>query len=104
MIVCENEHKALVGMALFYLTFSTWKGRMMYLEDIVVTESMRRHGVGRQLFERVLLKAKEQNCQVRFAFVSHRPTVTDSSVHRCWAWRINRFIDRSRLSKTHIYI
>lgn len=37
---------------------------MMYLEDIVVTESMRRRGVGRRLFERVVESSRAQNCQL----------------------------------------
>ena len=48
-IVCDSNEKKIVGIALFYLTFSTWKGKMMYLEDLVVQESMRRHGIGKML-------------------------------------------------------
>lgn len=41
----------IVGMALFYIRYSTWKGRRLYLEDIVVTESMRGNGLGKLLFD-----------------------------------------------------
>jgi GNAT superfamily N-acetyltransferase len=51
-----------VGMALFYPTYSTWKGRMIYLEDFVVRESFRRRGLGQQLFEGVLNYAQQQGC------------------------------------------
>lgn len=40
MWVAECNEK-IVGLALTYLRYSTWKGKMLYLEDIVVTESMR---------------------------------------------------------------
>lgn len=50
----------IVGFALYYIRFSTWKGCRMYLEDFFVTESMRANGIGKMLFERVLHEAKEK--------------------------------------------
>ena len=50
--------QGIIGMALFYTAYSTWKGRMLYLEDLVVTEAARRGGYGRQLFEAVLDEAR----------------------------------------------
>src|SRR5688500_10553279 len=47
--VAEKDGEIL-GMALYYLVFSTWRGRMLYLEDFVVRESERRSGVGALLF------------------------------------------------------
>lgn len=41
----------IVGMSLFYIRYSTWKGRRLYLEDIVVTETMRGKGLGKLLFD-----------------------------------------------------
>lgn len=49
----------IVGMALYYRTFSTWKGRMMHLEDFIVTEEYRRTGIGRQLFGAFLEEARD---------------------------------------------
>ena len=49
----------IVGTAIYYRTFSTWKGRMMYLEDFIVKEQYRRHGVGKLLFDTYILRAKE---------------------------------------------
>jgi GNAT superfamily N-acetyltransferase len=48
-----------VGMALWYIRYSTWKGQAMYLEDLLVTESMRGQGVGKQLFDALIVKAGE---------------------------------------------
>ncbi|MGV3762171.1 N-acetyltransferase family protein [Parapedobacter sp.] len=48
--VAEVEGR-IVGMSLFYIRYSTWKGRRLYLEDIVVTESMRGKGLGKLLFD-----------------------------------------------------
>jgi len=53
------EHDGLIqGMALFYIRYSTWKGRRIYLEDLIVTEAMRGKGIGKQLFDRVLQETK----------------------------------------------
>jgi GNAT superfamily N-acetyltransferase len=48
------------GFALFYIRFSTWKGQRMYLEDIVVTEEMRGKGLGRLLFDKLIIEAKRR--------------------------------------------
>lgn len=52
----------IIGIALYYLTFSTWKGKMLYLEDFVVTEVFRQKGIGQKLFNQVLEEAKVKNC------------------------------------------
>jgi GNAT superfamily N-acetyltransferase len=49
------------GFALYYIRYSTWKGQAMYLEDIVVTESMRGKKLGKLLFDRLIEEAKEKN-------------------------------------------
>ena len=53
-----------VGMALYYLTFSTWKGRMMYLEDFVVRASHRGKGIGQLVFDAFKEESVRQNCQL----------------------------------------
>ena len=49
------------GFALYYIRYSTWKGQRMYLEDILVTEKMRGHGLGKLLFDQLIEEAKEKN-------------------------------------------
>ena len=49
-----------VGMALFYHRFSTWKGKSIHLEDLIVTEKYRHQGIGKALFEAVLKQAHQQ--------------------------------------------
>ncbi|MFB5946540.1 GNAT family N-acetyltransferase [Albibacterium profundi] len=48
------------GMALYYIRYSTWKGRRLYLEDIIVTEKQRGKGLGKLLFDKVLDLSKEK--------------------------------------------
>jgi len=51
-----------IGMALYYEKYSTWKGRSLYLEDLIVTKEKRGIGAGKALFEAVMLEAKNLNC------------------------------------------
>jgi len=53
-----------VGMVLYYMTYSTWKGRMLYLEDFVVQEAFRGQGVGELLFQAFLDEAKRRECRL----------------------------------------
>lgn len=56
-LVAEEDGR-IIGMAIYYIKYSTWKGKGIYLDDIVVTESMRGKGVGKLLFGEVLRAAK----------------------------------------------
>jgi GNAT superfamily N-acetyltransferase len=49
-----------VGMALYYVRYSTWKGQRMYLEDILVTEEMRGKKIGSLLFDTLIQEAKDK--------------------------------------------
>jgi GNAT superfamily N-acetyltransferase len=62
-IIAEQAGE-IVGMTLYYLTYSTWKGRMLYLEDFVVKEAWRRQGIGQQLFVAFLDRARELDCRM----------------------------------------
>lgn len=44
----------IVGISLYYDRYSTWKGRRLYLEDLVVTEKMRGKQIGKLLFDATL--------------------------------------------------
>ena len=49
-----------VGFALYYIRYSTWKGQAMYLEDILITNAWRGKGIGKLLFDRLIEEAKEK--------------------------------------------
>lgn len=51
----------IVGFALFYTRYSTWKGCRLYLEDFIVTEEYRGKGIGKLLFEKVIEETKNGN-------------------------------------------
>lgn len=60
--VAEVDGK-IEGMALCYFRYSTWKGKTVHLEDLVVREKMRGKGLGNALYTRVLAFAKEQGVE-----------------------------------------
>ena len=56
--VAEKEN-SIVGIALIYYRFSTWKGKTIHIEDLIVTKNFRNKGIGNLLFERVINYANE---------------------------------------------
>ncbi|MAZ36285.1 MAG: GNAT family N-acetyltransferase [Bacteroidetes bacterium] len=52
-IVAEKDEKV-AGIALYYSKYSTWKGRCLYLEDIIVKESERMNGIGSLLLKELI--------------------------------------------------
>jgi len=57
--VCEDSDK-IIGTAVCYLRYSTWKGVTLYLEDLIVTKNKRRNGVGTLLLDEIIGFAKQQ--------------------------------------------
>lgn len=60
-LLAEKDGEVL-GMSLYYFRYSTWKGRRLYLEDLIVTEAARGTGLGKLLFDRTVEIAKEEEC------------------------------------------
>lgn len=56
--VAEVDNQ-LIGISLYYIRYSTWKGRRLYLEDLIVHAPFRGSGVGKLLIERTIAHAKE---------------------------------------------
>ncbi len=52
----------IVGIAIYYMTYSTWKGKMLHLEDFIVTQQHRRKGIGELLFNAFVARARELDC------------------------------------------
>lgn len=59
-----EDSKQIVGIALYYFRYSTWNGKVLYLEDLIVTEAERGKGYGRLLLNAILKEAEEQNCRL----------------------------------------
>ena len=46
------------------MVYSTWKGKMVYLEDFVVNEQYRRYGIGQLLYDRLLVESKNMKARL----------------------------------------
>ncbi len=60
-IIAEKAGE-IIGMSLYYFRYSTWKGKRLYLEDLIVTEKHRGSGAGRRLFDETIKIARETGC------------------------------------------
>ncbi|MFI5172689.1 MAG: GNAT family N-acetyltransferase [Chitinophagales bacterium] len=61
-IVAEDQDEnKIIGMALYYFPYSTWKGRYIWLEDFVVENNYRGKGVGKLLFDEMIRITKQHN-------------------------------------------
>ena len=57
-----EKDKRIVGTALYYYRYSTWRGKQLYLEDIIVTETERGNGYGKQLFDKLYEISVKEGC------------------------------------------
>jgi GNAT superfamily N-acetyltransferase len=60
LFVAEQENN-IIGIALFYERYSTWKGKTIHLEDLIVTKSKQKIGAGKALYTAVLKYAHNNN-------------------------------------------
>lgn len=58
IVACDQDK--VIGVALYYDTFSTWKGKMLYLEDFVVSTKYRSKGVGKMIYDELFLEAERR--------------------------------------------
>ena len=56
-----EENNEIIGMALYYYRFSTWKGKTIHLEDLIVKEDKRGTGAGFALYTEIIKKGKAEN-------------------------------------------
>jgi GNAT superfamily N-acetyltransferase len=58
----DNQHsKQIIGIALYYYRYSTWKGKTIHLEDLIVSESKRGTGAGFALYSEIIAQGKHDN-------------------------------------------
>ena len=62
IIIAEKESE-IIGMSFYYIRYSTWKGKCLYLEDLIVKEKYRGNKIGEALFEETIKTAKEINAK-----------------------------------------
>jgi GNAT superfamily N-acetyltransferase len=102
----ENE---IVGMALYYYRYSTWKGRTIHLEDLIVKEKMRGTGLGSALYTKIIEQGKADNVRriewnvldwntpaVEFYKKSGAKVLEDWNVVQMDEQGINEFLNKNR--------
>ena len=57
-LVAENENE-IIGLSFYWIRYSTWKGKFLFLEDFIIKEEYRRYGIGSKLFERTIKICQE---------------------------------------------
>lgn len=62
-LIVASENEIIIGIVIYYFRYSTWKGKRLYIEDIVVTENKRGNGIGKKLFDHTIKTAKELKCR-----------------------------------------
>jgi len=63
IIIAEHQNQ-IVGMSFYYIRYSTWKGKCLFLEDLVVKEEFRGKKIGELLFKETIKAAKEINAKL----------------------------------------
>lgn len=93
-VFVAKDGDTIAGIALYYFGYSTWKGNMLYLDDLVVLDSYRGKGLGRKLIDAVIKKGKAEGVnQIRWqvldwntdaiAFYNKIPANLDASWINC---------------------
>jgi GNAT superfamily N-acetyltransferase len=60
-LIAEDENKQVIGICLYYIAYSSWKGRILVLDDIVIDEPYRSQGVGTLLMNALFNICKEEH-------------------------------------------
>ena len=74
----SKQTEQIVGVALYYYRYSTWKGRTIHLEDLIVKEKMRGSGIGKALYKEVIAQGKKDNVnRIEWAVLDWNTTAID---------------------------
>lgn len=95
--VAEMEGKV-VGMTLFFMMYSSWKGKMLYLDDFVVNEQYRRFGVGQKLYDAFIEEGRRRSCRlVKWQVLDwNEPAIkfyekNEAIIEKGW-WNVKKFL------------
>lgn len=107
VFVAEVENE-IVGIALYYYRYSTWKGKIIHLEDLVVKDKMRGTGLGYALYSEIIKQGKRDNVRridwhvldwntsaIDFYKKSGANVLNDWSVVQMDEAAINHFVDNN---------
>ena len=102
----DSNPKEIVGIALYYYRYSTWKGKTIHLEDLIVKEKMRGTGLGYSLYSEIIKQGKKDKVRriewnvldwntpaIEFYEKSGAKVLTDWRVAQMDEDAINDFVD-----------
>jgi GNAT superfamily N-acetyltransferase len=61
-LVAETDDKRIVGFASHFFCYYSWSGKALYIDDLYVTQSCRKQGIGKALLDAIVQKAIDNNC------------------------------------------
>jgi len=64
LLVADDMEAGVIGMALYVYSYSTWKGKMLFLDDLVINKKFRRKGIGSLLIEELFKIAKQEKVKI----------------------------------------
>ncbi|KAM9333582.1 thialysine N-epsilon-acetyltransferase-like isoform 2-T2 [Pholidichthys leucotaenia] len=74
----SNEGFTIIGYGLYFYTYSTWKGRSLYLDDLYVMPEFRGNGIGKALLSKVAEVGKKNQCvQLRLTVLNWNTPARD---------------------------
>jgi len=88
-VLTAKDGEKIIGIALYYYRYSTWKGRHIHLEDLFVEEEYRHHGIGRAFFDRLIALAKEEKLR-RIEWEVHDTNIKAQNFYRKLGANVNR--------------
>lgn len=87
-----------VGMTLFFMAYSSWKGKMLYLDDFVVNEQYRRYGVGQKLYDDFVAEGRRRGCRlIKWQVLDwNEPAIkfyekNEATIEKGW-WNVKKFL------------
>lgn len=98
-LVAEADGQV-IGMTLYFMAYSSWKGKMLYLDDFVVNEAWRGKGVGQLLYDAFIAEARRRGCRLAKWQVLdwNEPAVqfyrkNEAEIETGW-WNVKKFLDQ----------
>ena len=59
-LIAENNNK-IIGLSFYFIRYSTWSGKFLFLEDFIISKDYRQKGIGSLLFEETIQVCKTEN-------------------------------------------
>ncbi len=106
-LIAEHDN-IIVGLSFYWIRYSTWKGKFLFLEDFIVTKKYRRKGIGAKLFKKTIDICKELdvNGMIWQVLDWNKPAINfykkyDATISSQW---LNGKLTKEQIEKMHTEI